>query len=73
MIVQAASTSSARANRLASPCKRVEQQPLVGLGHHAAEFALEAEIEIGLPQLHAGVGHFGLKVQVECLRPAALE
>ncbi len=44
--------------------QRVEQQPLVRLGHRAGELACEAEIEIGQPQLHAGVGHLGLKVQL---------
>ncbi len=47
----------------------VEQKPLVGLGHFLGVFLLEFEVEGGLAELHPSVGHFGLKVKLNSLRP----
>src|SRR5690242_9129913 len=49
------------------PRHRIKQQSLIGLRHYAVEFALEAEIEVGHPKLHAGIRHLRLKVQLNPL------
>jgi hypothetical protein len=40
--------------------QRVEQEPFIGVGHLARESAFKSKIEIGQPQIHRRVRHFGL-------------
>src|SRR5262249_42724791 len=44
--------------------ERIEQETLVCLGNHSAEFTLVAEVERGLTESHAGVGNFGLEFKL---------
>ena len=64
MMPQASSTSSLRANRLASPESTSKQQSLVSLGHAPWELGVKAELEVRRAHLHAGVGHFRLELQL---------
>src|SRR5262249_46779519 len=42
----------------------IEQQALVGLGHHALKFSLEAKIQVSEAQLHSGIWNFGLQMKL---------
>ncbi len=67
MMPQASSTSSAAREQAGVAVQHVQQQPLVGVGHAPANSVAEAEVQVGQPQLHAGVGHLGLEVQLDAL------
>ncbi len=60
-MLQADSTSSARAKKAGVTGHHVEQQSLVAVGHRPFELAVEAEVERRLPHIHPGVGHFRLE------------